>query len=234
MNHYIKKYITKGLNKYKVSWAEEHNGGGMLHGEEYPAIISTLYPGRIFENCFEWCSGPGFIGYNILDHGLCKNLVFTDIHKPVLDLAALTAKENNLVDKVKIYHGGTIDVIPKGTKIDLVVSNPPHFSRLGVEKPNRLFDDPNWDIHRLFFKYIGDYLTDDGIILLQENGSGSGLGGVFEGMIKENGFKITDVIKSPGFYKDTKEDIIKRNGTTDIHQSFLDLSLQYYLEVQRQ
>lgn len=193
-------YQTEGKNNYTVFWTDELNGGGMYFGPEYPFVIKSLYPDRVFNTCFEWCSGPGFIGYNILDHGICNKLVFLDIYKPATDICYKTAQHNNLLDLVQIYNGDNLTILPESTKVDLVVANPPHYNREGDPHPtSRVAEDPNWEIHRMFYKHIGKYLSEDGVILIQENQDGSNPEYFYE-MIDDSNLKIKNLIKSPNYY----------------------------------
>jgi len=203
---------TNGHNSYDVFYWRALSGGGTKFISEYPAIINDLYPNRIFNTCFEWCSGPGFIGYSILDYGLCENLVLLDLDQPAIVMANKTAKHNNIKHKVKTYIGDNINVIPNSTKFDLVVSNPPHYNRKSPTQ-NTIGDDLNWDIHKDFYKNIGKYLTDDGVILMQESKHGS-TENDFSDMIKESNLKITNVFDSPNF------------GTSP--------NLIYYIQVEKQ
>jgi len=189
-------YTTESTNQYKVFYTADLNGGGMLFGPEYPSIIRKFYPNRIFNTCMEWCSGPGFIGYNMLDHGLCNNLVLNDIYQPAIDIANKTAEYNDLSKRVSTYCAGDIGTLPDTLKIDLVVANPPHYDR---SFNNRIADDLNWEIHRNFYTKIGNYLTDDGAIIIQENADGSDVS-MFEEMINDNNLKILDVLKSPQYF----------------------------------
>lgn len=197
-------YKTEGKNKYTVFWEHHLNGGGMSFGSEYPSVIKNLYPNRIFNTCFEWCSGPAFIGYNILDHEICKNLVLVDLFQPALDLALKTSEYNNLSDKVKVFNGNTVDVIPSNIKVDLVVANPPHYDRPYINDNSRIADDPNWEIHREFYNKISKYLSDDGVILIQENEDGSKPEMFYE-MIASANLKVIDIVKSPNYYKTAPE-----------------------------
>jgi methylase of polypeptide subunit release factors len=169
----------------------------------------SLYPNRIFNVCYEWCSGPGFIGFNILDHGLCNSLLFTDICDPAIEIAKYSATQNNIQDKLTAYLLRDIDLLPANTKVDLVVSNPPHYNReygyeYSLDDNKRMSDDVGWASHIDFYKKIGKFLSDDGIILIQENADGSSPE-MFEQMIADSGLKITNVIKSPNHYTTAPE-----------------------------
>lgn len=191
---------TKGQNKFELFFTEELNGGGMGFGAEYPEIIRKLYPNKIFNHCLDWCSGPGFIGLEILDQGLCKELSLVDIYQPAIDHAQHTITHNNLQNSVTTYCTGDIVTLPN-VKFDLVVSNPPHYNYDGEHPTKRIRDDANWDIHRNFYNKIGNFLTDDAVIIMQENMHGSTVDD-FREMIESNNLKINNVIDSPNYFNE--------------------------------
>jgi spermidine synthase len=49
--------------------------------------------------------------------------------------------------------------------------------------------DPGWQIHKNFFETVSDHLTEDGVIVLQENNRGSAVE-TFRPMIEQSGFEI--------------------------------------------
>ena len=69
--------------------------------------------------------------------------------------------------------------------------------------------DLDWEVHKKFYKQVGEYLTDDGSIMLMENWKGSSVE-TFKSMWEENGLELTK------FY--SSEDKESRN---------------YYIEVRR-
>jgi methylase of polypeptide subunit release factors len=177
-------FVTTGPNQYCIQYDRLMDGGGTEFGQEYIEVIKQRYPKRVFERCYEWCSGPAFIGFSILDHGICNSLCVSDIYYSVIDQVKETVKINNL-KCVSSYVTGNVSELPKHEMFDLIVANPPHFS----EYPNhpqllnhpdyitnhikRLAVDQDWKIHQEFFANIGKHLMPGGIILLQENHAGS-------------------------------------------------------------
>ena len=61
---------------FPVFYNNTLEGGGNNFGQLYPSIIKLLYPDRIFNDCLEWCSGHGVIGFRLLADEICKNLHF--------------------------------------------------------------------------------------------------------------------------------------------------------------
>jgi len=194
-------FFTSGPNRYNVHHDSWMDGGGTWFGQEYAAIIQQRYPGRVFERCYEWCSGPAFIGFNILDHGLCRSLCASDIYNSAIDRVRETAAANGL-ECVSAYATGTVAGLPDHEQFDLVVANPPHFLQCpGDENYQRIAVDQNWAAHQEFFANIGRHLMPDGIVLLQENQAGSLNRELdFKPFIDAAGLEITAVIDSPEHY----------------------------------
>lgn len=220
------QFTTDGQHKIRVFYEESLNGGGITFGQEYITIIKEKYPNRLFEKCYEWCCGPGFIGFSILDHGLCKSLCLSDLHDPAIRYAELTVAHlpNEFKGKVTTYLLKDIELLPDDEKFDFVVSNPPHYSIYSPpsidswpdeisNNARRICLDVDWESHKNFFRHIKKHLLPDGIILLQENMHGSTLG-AFSKSIRNAGLEVTDVFVSKNWF----------NQSTDLQI--------YYIEIQ--
>lgn len=185
------------IPKYHI----DHHGGGLGIGLEFVHILKNRYDNKCWNHCLEWCSGPGFIGFDILSQGLCKKLTLHDKHRPLQKNIDRTIEINRLADRVDYYFGETLDCIPE-RKFDLIVANPPHFlDHQGDENYQRLAVDQNWTAHKNFFSKVKNYLDDDGIILLQEDQRGSKFGPMeFSSMIEENHLYISSFWSSHIFW----------------------------------
>ena len=176
------------------------DGGGTWFGHEYADIIKQRYPGRVFDRCYEWCSGPGYIGFSIMSAGLCNSLCLSDKFEQVELSISETVRHNELEGKVNLYVGDSLIVLPEHEKFDLVVSNPPHFLESpGGSHVQRIKVDEEWQTHADFYKHIGNHLADDGIILLQENMAGSRPEDFID-MIEANGLSYNGWFESPSYY----------------------------------
>ena len=208
-------FDANGIHVHYDSWMD---GGGTWFGQEYVDVIRTRYSNRIFNRCYEWCSGPGYIGFGILGAKLAQVLTLSDRYESaIVDAVSATVKFNQLSDCVSAYVGSSLSVLPKHEQFDLVVANPPHYLECpGDDNYQRIAVDINWQAHQDFFAHIGQHLTDNGIILLQENQAGS-LNGVedFRPFIESNNLKITDCFRSTKYYDS--------NGPTQI----------YYIEISK-
>lgn len=194
-------FITTGPNRYCVHYDSWMDGGGTWFGQEYIDVIQQQYPGRVFDKCYEWCAGPAYIGFGLLDHGICKSLCASDIYSDAIRAVEQTIKQNQLTD-VTAYATGTVAGLPEHEKFDLVVSNPPHFLECpGDDNYQRIAVDQNWAAHQEFFANIGQHLLPNGVILLQENQAGSlNREKDFEPYILAAGLEITNVFDSPTHY----------------------------------
>lgn len=195
------EFITAGVNQYRVQHDSWMDGGGTWFGQEYVDIIRQHYPNRVFERCYEWCAGPAFIGFGILDHGLCHSLTVSDIYPEAIKRVKETAELHKLTN-VSAYATGTVSGLPEHEQFDLVVANPPHFLECpGDDNYQRIAVDQNWAAHQEFFANIGQRMLPNGIILLQENQAGSlNREQDFAPFIAAAGLEITNVFNSPAHY----------------------------------
>lgn len=202
------KWYTTGHSKFAVEYTYEMDGGGTSFGTEYAEVLKKRYPGKTFNTAYEWCSGPGFIGFDLLDHNLCKSLVCSDIYYPAIESIRNTANDNNL-SNVQALLLDDLALLPSNLKFDLVVGNPPHFSTSchNESHRNRIVLDKEWAAHQNFFNNIASHLTDNGVILLQENFSGS-QHNTFTDMIDRAGLKITDWFVSEQFFNSPRSTFI--------------------------
>lgn len=174
----------------EVFYTDVIDGGGMKFGQDYVPFIKENFGkvGRVYE----WCSGPAFIGFSILAHGLCDSLCLADINPVAVEACKKTIKENGLEDKVSLYLSDCFDDIPETEKWDLVVSNPPHANTTdvieGYGEPI-IYQDVGWNIHKKFYDGVKAHLNPGGIVLIQENGVVSKLED-FTQMIEDGGLKL--------------------------------------------
>jgi len=175
----------------KVFYTRELDGGGAGFGQDYIDFVGSNFPPQ--ERIFEWCSGPGFIGFSLLAHGLCNTLCLADINPLAVQACLKTIRFNNLETKVTVYLSDNLKHIPSSEKWDLVVGNPPHFKCICTKKksPEIIFLDKDWVLHRAFYKDVGKFLTDNGLLVIQENSLRSSVES-FREMIESNGLAIVD------------------------------------------
>ena len=119
------------VGKIKVYYDKKLDGGGTTFGQLFVPIIKRLI-GKS-RTCFEAFSGPAFIGFSLLAHNLCEELVVADINPEAIKYVRITVEENKLRDKVRYYVSDVLDGIPGNEKFDLVVGNPPFFNESTIK-----------------------------------------------------------------------------------------------------
>lgn len=163
----------KGL---KIEYARNLDGDGRSMASLFVDFIREQYADKIpFECCYEWCSGPGFIGFALLAENICKTLVLADINPQAVEVVKKTVASNELSDRVSVYLSDNLESIPREHQFDLVVSNPPNYFCLNPLYPsyNALSDDlrpndPGWKIHKAFYRQIPAYLTKNAVLCIEE------------------------------------------------------------------
>ena len=183
--YWLKPWLFESYPGIRVYNKKKLAGGGQTIGQDYLRFFRECKlpkQGRVFE----WCAGPGFIGFSILAHGLCETLCLADVNPRAVRACRKTIRKHGLENRVTVYESDNLDAIPAEERWDLVVSNPPHFAdqHWGSLRAH----DPDWSIHRGFYASVGRFLTPEGLILIQENGDGSGPE-TFREMIESGGLR---------------------------------------------
>jgi SAM-dependent methyltransferase len=178
------KYLTQRYKHVQVAYLPHLDGGGRGFGQCYIPVVKKLF-GKV-DRVFEFCAGPGFIGFSLLAHGLCDSLCLADINPEAVEAAKWTVRRNNLGARVKVYLSDCLDQIPDSERWDLVVSNPPHFK--DAYQDSIRHHDPNWIIHQKFYSGVARFLKPGGSVLIQENYEGS-VENDFTRLIKHGGLE---------------------------------------------
>ena len=79
--------------KYKnieVNYAPHLDGGGMGFGQEFLQVVKERF-GKA-DHIFEFCAGPGFIGFSLLANKLCDKLTLADINPEACKVSEETVK----------------------------------------------------------------------------------------------------------------------------------------------
>jgi tRNA1(Val) A37 N6-methylase TrmN6 len=172
-----------------VHFRKHLDGGGSDFGQDFIPFLQLRRMPRQ-PRVFEWCAGPGFIGFSLLAHGLAETLCLADVNPEAVEACRRTVRHNGLADRVSVYHSDNLTGIPASERWDLVVSNPPHFPDDYIGELR--LSDQNWQIHRNFFAAVEPFLKPGGMIVLQENNRGS-TAETFDSMIKASGLQTVFV-----------------------------------------
>lgn len=185
----------------RVSSKPHLDGGGSTFGQDFVPLLRKRGMPKA-PRVFEWCAGPGFIGFSLLANGLAETLCLADVNPEAVAACRRTVARNGLEGKVAVYLSDNLAGIPASEQWDLVVSNPPHFGDTGFRQLR--YDDPDWRVHRGFFGSIARHLKPGGVIVLQENNDGS-TPETFAAMIAEAGLRVVfDQDASPTRTKDSR------------------------------
>jgi hypothetical protein len=172
----------------------ELDGGGAGFGQDYLRVLHDLGIGQR-ERAFEFCAGPGYIGYSLLGHAWCRSLALADVNPVAVEAARQTARFNRLDDRVDVYLSNVLADVPVNEKWDLVVGNPPHFLKWPGRTQLRC-EDEGWQIHARFYATLKPFLGPGAVVLIQENALGSSAD-VFRPMIESGGGRVVASIPGP-------------------------------------
>lgn len=185
----MRPYREAAYADVRVSYKRHLDGGGSTFGQDFlPLLRKRGMPKAA--RAFEWCAGPGFIGFSLLANGLCDTLCLADVNPEAVAACRRTVVRNRLESKVAIYQSDNLAGIPAGEQWDLVVSNPPHFIDSGIGQLR--YHDPDWRVHRGFFAGVARHLKAGGVVVLQENNAGS-TPATFDTMIADAGLRLVFV-----------------------------------------
>jgi len=178
---------------YRVHYMDHLVGDGSTFGQGF--LLYLLNRGMPKQaRTFEWCAGPGFIGFSLLGADLTETLCLADINPQAVEACRRTIKDNALATRVNVYQSDNLASIPQSEQWDLVVGNPPWFSveYAWGEATDLKSRDLDWRIHRTFFSQIEGHLKPGGIIILSENNNAS-TSETFRDMISSAGLDIVFV-----------------------------------------
>ena len=83
-------YLTINYKNIKVSYSWRLNGGGIILAYEFVRIISKKI--SKVDHVFEYCAGPGFIGFALLANNLCDRLTLADVNPKAIEAIKETIK----------------------------------------------------------------------------------------------------------------------------------------------
>jgi predicted RNA methylase len=182
----LRPYGEAAFAGVRVSYKPHLDGGGSSFGQDFIPVLRKRGMPKV-QRAFEWCAGPGFIGFSLLAHGLCETLCLADVNPEAVAACRRTVIRNRLGARVAVYRSDNLKDIPPSERWDLVVSNPPHFVDTSLGQLR--YHDPDWRVHRGFFATVARHLKPGGVIVLQENNEGS-TPATFAPMIAEAGLRV--------------------------------------------
>jgi hypothetical protein len=168
------KIVKNTLSRTALLYYETVDIDGLKCRREFSELIRTTKRKRFYNRAHEGCCGHGAIGFQLLEDGLCHNLVLTDKHSPATQGCEFTVAANDLQDCVTVYCADSLADLPKSEKWDLFVANPPWRSRIlpGPEISNdnlRKMFDLEWQVHDILWQNINSRTTQDADIYIYED-----------------------------------------------------------------
>lgn len=181
------------LHGINVTHDLDLNGGGILFSDYYVKFFKKFSVTKQ-KNIFEWCAGPGYIGFSLYAKGICDELYLADINHKAIVSCQQTIENNNLKN-VYVYHSDNLNNVPD-IKWDFIVGNPPHFNSSAFDNDFwklRVYDK-EWKVHEQFFDKINNYIHKNTVILLIESMTIDEEGGstpkTFKHILEKNKLKV--------------------------------------------
>jgi len=139
-------------------------------------------------------TGTGIQAIQAVNNG-AQSVIAVDINPAAIACAKENVTLNNVADKVWVRESDLFSSL-SGEKFDLIIANLPvaDFPIEGVVE-SALYDS-GYKLHRRFFREVGNYLNQGGIIIMTHiNFKGVGDFEEFEAMLNEFGYKAENYIQ---------------------------------------
>ena len=95
----------------RVSYKLHLDGGGSTFGQDFVPLLRRRGMPKV-ARAFEWCAGPGFIGFSLLAQGLCDTLCLADVNPEAIAACQRSIARNRLEAKVAVYLSDNLEGIP--------------------------------------------------------------------------------------------------------------------------
>ena len=152
------------------SYKQHLDGGGSTFGQDFVPLLRRRGMPKV-ARAFEWCAGPGFIGFSLLAHGLSDTLCLADVNPEAVAACRRTRRAQPARGEGRGLslgqsrgHSGVRAVGPGGEQPAAFRRHEhrtPALSRSGLARASRLLRD------------VARHLKPGGVIVLQENNAGS-------------------------------------------------------------
>src|SRR5260370_39065127 len=112
--HLVRQYVKpvlrriwpwrhKNLNGIRVNYLHRLDGGGTAFGQDYILYLRNRGMPRQART-FEWCAGPGFIGFSLLGCGLTDTLCLPAINRDAVGACHRSLSVNWQGVRVNVVH----------------------------------------------------------------------------------------------------------------------------------
>ena len=145
---------------------------------------------RTPDRVLDMCTGSGCIAISIALHfdGDCE-VDAVDISDDALDVAQINIHGYGLENCIFPIKSDLFESLPKGDKYDLIVANPPYVDAYDLETMPQEFEaepelalgsgDDGLDCAKKILATAADYLTDDGVLIMEVGNSAEHLNDIF-------------------------------------------------------
>lgn len=148
----------------------------------------------------DMCTGSGCIAISLAKYINGSNVTAVDISEKALEIARVNANKNDV--KVSFINSNLFEVLSKGEKFDIIVSNPPYIKKAVIDElQEEVKKEPiialdggvsGLDFYEKIVKQASDYLNDGGILAFE---IGYDQGKEVSELMKKNGYKNVIIIK---------------------------------------
>ena len=155
----------------------DENGQMGEANNNLPANPNPQMPRRILD----MCTGSGCIAIALAYAFPDAEVDATDISKDALEVAAINTEHHNMQYQVALLESDLFSKIPAENQYDLIVSNPPYVDAEDMaDLPDEFRHEPELalaagqdglDLVRKMLAQAADYLTEDGLIVIEVGNS---------------------------------------------------------------
>ena len=172
---------SEQVGNIEVMYGQYQNGGGPFYNKFNKLILSEYFG----VDALEICSGPGFIGYDLLESGIASHVDLADKNPAVEKYIKITNEKSG--HRTRFYESDALDSVPE-YEYSLIIGNPPHLQteeqyklleddgfvdsswpKEKLEYERKILLDQDFSFHTKFFSKVDNYLKVGGSIVLYEN-----------------------------------------------------------------
>ncbi len=107
----MRPYREAAYAGVRVSYKQHLDGGGSTFGQDFVPLLRQRGMPKV-ARAFEWCAGPGFIGFSLLAQELCDTLCLADVNPEAVAACQRSVARNRLEAKVAVYLSDNLEDIP--------------------------------------------------------------------------------------------------------------------------